>query len=74
MKYDSFVCMKWNVLLYGLLFLGLGIFFYFLFVNYMELIFKVVDVFYLKGVFVFFIIVFNVFGYFMFWISLWINI
>lgn len=45
--------MKWNTLLYGLLFSGLGIFSYLLLVNYTELTPKVADVLYSKGAFVF---------------------
>ena len=36
-KYCSFVHMKWNVVLYGLLFSGLGVFSYLLLANYSEL-------------------------------------
>ena len=72
-KYDSFVRMKWNVLLYGLLFSGLGIFSYLLLVNYTELTPKVADVLYSKGAFVFFITAFNVLGYSTLRISSWIN-
>ena len=65
--------MKWNVLLYGLLFSGLGIFSYLLLVNYTELTPKVADVLYSKGAFVFFITAFNVLGYSTLRISSWIN-
>ena len=65
--------MKWNVLLYGLLFSGLGIFSYLLLVNYTELTPKIADVLYSKGAFVFFITAFNVLGYSTLRISSWIN-
>ena len=65
--------MKWNTLLYGLLFSGLGIFSYLLLVNYTELTPKVADVLYSKGAFVFFIAALNVLGYSTLRISSWIN-
>jgi hypothetical protein len=46
--------MKWNAILYGLLFSGLGAFSYLLLVNYTELSAHVADVLYSKGAFVFF--------------------
>ena len=54
-KYCSFVHMKWNVVLYGLLFSGLGVFSYLLLANYSELPPQVSDILYSKGAFIFFI-------------------
>lgn len=65
--------MKWNAILYGLLFSGLGAFSYLLLVNYTELSAHVADVLYSKGAFVFFIAAFNVLGYSTLRISSWMN-
>ena len=62
-KYCSFVHMKWNVVLYGLLFSGLGVFSYLLLANYSELPPQVSDILYSKGAFIFFISAFNILGY-----------
>ena len=58
-KYCSFVHMKWNVVLYGLLFSGLGVFSYLLL--------------YSKGAFIFFISAFNILGYSTLRLSSWLN-
>lgn len=65
--------MKWNAILYGLLFSGLGAFSYLLLVNYTELSVHVADVLYSKGAFVFFVAAFNVLGYSTLRISSWMN-
>jgi sensor histidine kinase YesM len=65
--------MKWNAILYGLLFSGLGAFSYLLLVNYTELSAHVADVLYSKGAFVFFVAAFNVLGYSTLRISSWMN-
>ena len=65
--------MKWSILLYGLLFSGLGAFSYLLLVNYTELPAHVADVLYSKGAFVFFVAAFNVLGYSTLRISSWMN-
>ena len=65
--------MKWETLLYGLLFSGLGAFSYLFLVNYTELSDQVADVMYSQGAFVYFIAVFNVLGYSMLRLSSWIN-
>lgn len=65
--------MKWSILLYGLLFSGLGVFSYLLLVNYTELSAHVADVLYSKGAFVFFVAAFNVLGYSTLRISSWMN-
>ena len=65
--------MKWNAILYGLLFSGLGAFSYLLLVNYTELSAHVADVLYSKGAFVFFVAAFNVLGDSTLRISSWMN-
>lgn len=65
--------MKWNVIVYGLLFSGLGIFSYLLLANYSELSPQVADVLYSKGAFIFFIAAFNVMGYSTLRLSSWLN-
>ncbi|MCS2890259.1 histidine kinase [Parabacteroides faecis] len=65
--------MKWETLLYGLLFSGLGAFSYLFLVNYTELSDQVADVMYSQVAFVYFIAVFNVLGYSMLRLSSWIN-
>ena len=65
--------MKWDTLLYGLLFSGLGAFSYLLLVNYTDLSDRVADILYSQGAFIYFIAAFNVLGYSMLRLSLWIN-
>ena len=72
-KYCSFVHMKWNVVLYGLLFSGLGVFSYLLLANYSELPPQVSDILYSKGAFIFFISAFNILGYSTLRLSSWLN-
>ena len=55
--------MKWDTLLYGLLFSGLGAFSYLLLVNYTDLSDLVADILYSQGAFIYFIAAFNVLGY-----------
>lgn len=65
--------MKWNVVLYGLLFSGLGVFSYLLLANYSELPPQVSDILYSKGAFIFFISAFNILGYSTLRLSSWLN-
>lgn len=65
--------MKWNVLLYGLLFSGLGAFAYLLLANYSEASPQVGDILYSKGAFIFFIAALNVLGYSTLRLSSWLN-
>ena len=65
--------MKWNVILYGLLFSGLGVFSYLLLANYSELSPQVADILYSKGAFIFFVTAFNVLGYSTLRLSSWLN-
>lgn len=65
--------MKWNNLIYALLFSGLGAFSYLLLVNYTDLTPRIADALYSRGAFVFFIMAFNVLGYTTLRISSWIN-
>ncbi|WP_455672800.1 sensor histidine kinase [Phocaeicola sp.] len=65
--------MKWNVILYGLLFSGLGVFSYLLLVNYTELSPQVTNILYSKGTFIFFIAAFNVLGFSTLRLSSWLN-
>lgn len=66
--------MKWNNLIYALLFSGLGAFSYLLLVNYTDLTPRIADALYSRGAFIFFIIAFNVLGYTTLRISSWMNI
>ena len=65
--------MKWNNLLYSLLFSGLGAFSYLLLVNYTEFTPGVATVLYSKGALIYFIAVFNVLGYSTLYLSSWMN-
>lgn len=65
--------MKWNNLIYGLLFSGLGAFSYFLLVNYTNLTPHISDALYSRGAFIFFILAFNVLGYATLRLSSWIH-
>lgn len=65
--------MKWNRLSYGLLLSGIGALSYLLLVNYTELTPRMADALYSKGALVFFIIAFNVIGYFTIRLSSWAN-
>lgn len=65
--------MKWNNLIYGLLFSGLGVFSYFLLVNYTNLTPHIADALYSRGAFIFFILAFNVMGYATLRLSSWVH-
>lgn len=65
--------MKWNVILYGLLFTGLGSFSYLLLINYSELTPQVANVINSKGGFLFFILAFNILGFSTLRLSSWMN-
>lgn len=66
--------MKWNKLIYALLFSGLGAFSYLLLVTHTDLTPRIADALYSRGAFIFFVIAFNVLGYTTLRISSWINI
>lgn len=66
--------MKWNNLIYCLLFSSLGAFSYLLLVNYTDLTPRIADALYSRGAFVFFIIAFNILGHTTLHLSSWINI
>ena len=65
--------MKWNNLIYALLFSGLGAFSYLVLVNYTDLTPRIADALYSRGAFIFFIAAFNVLGYTTLHLSSWIN-
>lgn len=65
--------MKWNVLLYGLLFSGLGIFSFLFLVNYTDLSPLVANMLYTKEAFFFFVAIFNVLGFSTLRLSSWFN-
>lgn len=65
--------MKWNTILYSLLFSGLGVFSFLLLTNYTNLPPQVTDVIHSAGAFLFVIFAFNVLGYFTLRMSSWIN-
>ena len=65
--------MKWNNLIYGILFSGLGAFSYFLLVDYTNLSPHIADALYSRGAFIYFILTFNVLGYATLRLSSWIN-
>lgn len=65
--------MKWNKLIYTLLFSGLGAFSYLVLVNYTDLTPNISDALYSRGAFVFFILAFNILGYTTLHLSSWIN-
>lgn len=65
--------MKWNNLIYSLLFSGLGAFSYFLLVNYTNLTPRISDALYSRGAFIFFILAFNVLGYATLRLSSWVH-
>lgn len=69
----NFVHMRWNNLIYSLLFSGLGAFSYLFLVNNTDLTPRIADALYSRGAFVFFILVFNVLGYTTLRLSSWIN-
>ena len=54
--------MKWNNLIYGILFSGLGAFSYILLVDYTNLSPHIADALYSRGAFIYFILAFNVLG------------
>lgn len=66
--------MKWNNLIYCLLFSSLGAFSYLLLVNYNDLTPRIADALYSRGAFVFFILAFNILGHATLRLSSWINI
>lgn len=65
--------MKWNNLIYSILFSGLGAFSYFLLVSYTNLTPRIANVLYSHGAFIFFIIAFYVLGYVTLRLSSWVN-
>ena len=65
--------MKWNTLLYSLLFSGLGVFSFLLLANYTNLTPQVTDIIHTPGAFVFVVATFNILGYYTLRISSWIN-
>ena len=65
--------LKWNNLIYGILFSGLGAFSYFLLVDYTNLSPHIADALYSRGAFIYFILTFNVLGYATLRLSSWIN-
>ncbi|WP_455584362.1 sensor histidine kinase [Bacteroides sp.] len=65
--------MKWNNLIYGALFSGLGAFSYFLLVSYTDLAPRTADILYSHRAIIFFIITFNVLGYATLRLSSWVN-
>lgn len=72
-KSRSFVIMKRSAILYSLLFSGLGLFSFLLLVNYANLPTTVTNAVHWVGACFFFIIGFNILGYFTIRISSWIN-
>ena len=73
MKFCRFALMKWNTILYSLLFSGLGIFSFLLLTNYTNLPPQVTDIISSPKTLLFVIFAFNVLGYFTIRISSWIN-
>lgn len=65
--------MKWNNILYSLLFSGLGVFSFVLLINYTGFQEKVAHTLHSPGALTFFIVFFNVMGYFTLRISTWMN-
>lgn len=65
--------MKWNIILYGLLFSGLGVFSHLLLANYSEIPSNVANILHSKEAFIFFIAAFNVLGFSTLRLSSWIN-
>ena len=65
--------MKWNNLIYGILFSGLGAFSYILLVDYTNLSPHIADALYSRGAFIYFILAFNVLGYATLRLSSWIS-
>ena len=65
--------MKWNTLLYSLLFSGLGIFSFLLLANYTNLTPQVTNTIHTPGAFVFIVATFNILGYCTLRISSWMN-
>lgn len=65
--------MKWNGVLYSLLFSGLGVFSFFLLTNYTNLPEQVTNIIHSTGALVFVIAAFNFLGYFTLRISSWMN-
>ena len=65
--------MKWNTLLYSLLFSGLGVFSFLLLANYTNLTPQVTDIIHTPGAFVFVVATFNILGYCTLRISSWMN-
>lgn len=65
--------MKWTTLTYSLLFSGLGLFSYFLIVNYRDFPQQVADVLYSWKALLVTLLAFNLGGYFTLWMSEWVN-
>ena len=65
--------MKWNALIYTLLFSGLGVFSYFLIVNYTDFSPQTAEVLYSRGALIFTILTFNLLGYSTLQMSEWVN-
>lgn len=65
--------MKWNTVIYILLFSGLGIFSYFLIINYTDFSPHMVKVLYSRGALVFAVLTFNLLGYSTLRMSEWVN-
>ena len=65
--------MKWTTFTYSLLFSGLGLFSYFLIVNYTDFSPQAAELLYSWGALVFTILAFNLVGYFTLWMSGWVN-
>lgn len=65
--------MKWTSIIYALLFSGLGMFSYFLIINYTDFSPRMAEVLYSRGAFVFTILAFNLVGYSTLRLSEWVN-
>ena len=64
---------KLNHILYSTLFSGLGVFSFFLLANYVELSDNVSDALYSLGMFLFFIVAFNLLGYSTIHLTTWVD-
>lgn len=65
--------MKWSTVTYSLLFSGLGLFSYFLIVNYTDFSPQATELLYSWGACLFTLLAFNLVGYFTLWMSGWVN-
>lgn len=65
--------MKWSTVTYSLLFSGLGLFSYFLIVNYTDFSPQAAELLYSWGACLFTLVAFNLMGYFTLWMSGWVN-